>query len=245
MQGNLGTSIRTHETVNNAIKTRVGATLILMGTAVTIGTHARCDLWGDRRSAAIFGDRRFPDDLCVPGNLDPGLSDRLAGALLFFASARMVPGRRLFDARTTVFVHRPAGTPDSPGQHHCNQLHRPNHAIYAFGHARSARARLCAHRTRERAERPDRRGPACVSECAAADRDAHWRERPGTDRWGDFYRVDFRLARDRSFATRVESKRATIPVIVGVTFVLAIVTLLANLATDVAYALVDPRIRLD
>jgi ABC-type dipeptide/oligopeptide/nickel transport system permease component len=34
-------------------------------------------------------------------------------------------------------------------------------------------------------------------------------------------------------------------VIIGVTFVMAIVTLLANLATDVAYALVDPRIRLD
>ena len=35
------------------------------------------------------------------------------------------------------------------------------------------------------------------------------------------------------------------PVIIGVTFVLAIVTLIANLATDVVYALVDPRIRLD
>ena len=35
------------------------------------------------------------------------------------------------------------------------------------------------------------------------------------------------------------------PIIIGITFVLAIVTLIANLITDVAYALVDPRIRLD
>src|SRR5215211_5792496 len=38
LQGNLGTSIRTHEQVNDAIKGRMGATLILMGTAVLIGT---------------------------------------------------------------------------------------------------------------------------------------------------------------------------------------------------------------
>jgi len=35
------------------------------------------------------------------------------------------------------------------------------------------------------------------------------------------------------------------PIILGITFILAIVTLLANLAADVVYALVDPRIRLD
>jgi peptide/nickel transport system permease protein len=35
------------------------------------------------------------------------------------------------------------------------------------------------------------------------------------------------------------------PIIIGITFMLAIVTLLANLITDVVYALVDPRIRLD
>src|SRR5690606_38266418 len=38
LQGNLGTSIRTHEPVVDAIKDRVGATLLLMGTAITIGT---------------------------------------------------------------------------------------------------------------------------------------------------------------------------------------------------------------
>jgi peptide/nickel transport system permease protein len=244
LQGNLGTSIRTHESVNNAIKSRVGATLILMGTAVTIGTLLGVIfgvIGAVRQYSAIDGL------LTIFAFLGISTPVYLTGLLALY----------FFSLRLGWF---PAGGYSTPGQpfsvtDRLEHLVLPasiiaiNYIAQTMRYTRSAMLEVLEQdyvRTARAKGLNDRvvvvrhafrnallpivtligaSVPALIGGAIFIESIFGW---PGIG---------------RLLLSGVEAR--DYPVIVGVTFVLAIVTLLANLVTDVAYALVDPRIRLD
>jgi peptide/nickel transport system permease protein len=244
LQGNLGTSIRTHESVNNAITSRVGATLILMGTAVTIGTLLGVIfgvIGAVRQYSAIDGL------LTIFAFLGISTPVYLTGLLALY----------FFSLRLGWF---PAGGYSTPGQpfsvtDRLEHLVLPasiiaiNYIAQTMRYTRSAMLEVLEQdyvRTARAKGLNDRvvvvrhafrnallpivtligaSVPALIGGAIFIESIFGW---PGIG---------------RLLLSGVEAR--DYPVIVGVTFVLAIVTLLANLVTDVAYALVDPRIRLD
>ncbi len=244
MQGNLGTSIRTHESVNDAIKTRVGATLILMGTALLIGTTVGV-IFGV--VAAVRQYSAVDGVLTIFAFLGISMPVYLTGLIALY-----------------VFALRlgwlPAGGYATPGQpfslnDRLEHLILPatiiaiNYIAQTMRYTRSAMLEVLGQdyvRTARAKGLNDRvviashafrnallpivtligaSVPALIGGAIFIESIFGW---PGVG---------------RLLLSGVEAR--DYPVIIGVTFVLAVVTLLANLLTDVTYALVDPRIRLD
>jgi peptide/nickel transport system permease protein len=244
LQGNLGTSIRTHESVVDAIKDRVGATLILMVTAITIGT-ALGVIFGV--VAAVRQYSILDGILTVFAFLGISTPVYLTGLLALY----------IFALRLGWF---PAGGYSTPGQpfsisdrlehlilpasiiavNYIAQTMRYTRSamleVLGQDYVRTARAKglnervVVARHAFRNALLPivtliGASVPALIGGAVFIESIFGW---PGVG---------------RLLLSGVEAR--DYPVIIGVTFVLAIVTLLANLATDVIYAFVDPRIRLD
>jgi peptide/nickel transport system permease protein len=244
LQGNLGTSIRTHESVNDEIKARVGATLLLMGTAVTIGTMLGVIfgiIGAVKQYSAIDGF------LTIFAFLGISTPVYLTGLLALY----------IFALRLGWF---PAGGYSTVGQpfsltDRLDHLILPatiiaiNYIAQTMRYTRSAMLEVLGQdyvRTARAKGLGDRvviyrhafrnallpivtligaSVPALIGGAIFIESIFGW---PGIG---------------RLLLSGVEAR--DYPVIIGVTFVLAIVTLVANLATDVVYAFVDPRIRLD
>ncbi|MCA9858228.1 MAG: ABC transporter permease [Thermomicrobiales bacterium] len=244
VQGNLGTSIRTHETVVHAISSRVGATLLLMGTALFVGT-----LLG-----VIFGVVAAVRQYSI-----------LDGFLTLFAFMGISTPVYLTGLLALyVFALRlgwfPAGGYSTPGQpfsvvDRIEHLILPaaiiavNYIAQTMRYTRSAMLEVLGQdyvRTARAKGLNDRiviarhafrnallpivtligaSIPALIGGAIFIESIFGW---PGVG---------------RLLLSGVEAR--DYPIIIGITFVLAIVTLVANLATDVVYAFVDPRIRLD
>jgi peptide/nickel transport system permease protein len=244
LQGNLGTSIRTHESVVHAIENRVGATLLLMGTALTIGT-ALGVLFGV--VAAVKQYSILDGVLTVIAFLGISTPVYLTGLLALY----------LFALRLGWF---PAGGYSTPGQgfsltDRLSHLILPaaiiaiNYIAQTMRYTRSAMLEVLGQdyvRTARAKGLDDRvvvvrhafrnallpvitligaSVPALIGGAIFIESIFGW---PGVG---------------RLLLSGVESR--DYPVIIGITFMLAIVTLIANLITDITYALVDPRIRLD
>lgn len=244
LQGNLGTSIRTHETVVHAIEHRVGATLLLMGTALTIGT-ALGVLFGV--VAAVKQYSILDGVLTVIAFLGISTPVYLTGLLALY----------LFALRLGWF---PAGGYSTPGQgfsltDRLSHLVLPaaiiaiNYIAQTMRYTRSAMLEVLGQdyvRTARAKGLDDRvvvvrhafrnallpvitligaSVPALIGGAIFIESIFGW---PGVG---------------RLLLSGVESR--DYPIIIGITFMLAIVTLIANLITDITYALVDPRIRLD
>jgi peptide/nickel transport system permease protein len=244
LQGNLGTSIRTHESVVHAIENRVGATLLLMGTALTIGT-ALGVLFGV--VAAVKQYSILDGVLTVIAFHGISTPVYLTGLLALY----------LFALRLGWF---PAGGYSTPGQgfsltDRLSHLILPaaiiaiNYIAQTMRYTRSAMLEVLGQdyvRTARAKGLDDRvvvvrhafrnallpvitligaSVPALIGGAIFIESIFGW---PGVG---------------RLLLSGVESR--DYPVIIGITFMLAIVTLIANLITDITYALVDPRIRLD
>lgn len=244
LQGNLGTSIRTHETVVNSIRHRVGATLLLMGTALTIGTAVGV-LFGV--VAAVRQYSILDGILTVFAFLGISTPVYLTGLLALY----------LFALKLGWF---PAGGYSTPGQpfsasDRLDHLVLPagiiaiNYIAQTMRYTRSAMLEVLSQdyvRTARAKGLKDRiviarhafrnallpivtlvgaSIPALIGGAIFIESIFGW---PGIG---------------RLLLSAVEAR--DYPIIVGITFMLAIVTLLANLLTDVLYALIDPRIRLD
>lgn len=244
LQGNLGTSIRTHETVVNSIRGRVGATLLLMGTAITIGT-ALGVLFGV--VAAVRQYSILDGVLTIFAFLGISTPVYLTGLLALY----------LFALRLGWF---PAGGYSTPGEpfsvtDRLSHLILPatiiaiNYIAQTMRYTRSAMLEVLSQdyvRTARAKGLEDRivvvrhafrnallpvvtligaSVPALIGGAIFIESIFGW---PGIG---------------RLLLSGVESR--DYPIIIGITFVLAIVTLIANLVTDVVYAVIDPRIRLD
>ncbi len=244
LQGNLGTSIRTHEPVVDAIRTRVGATLLLMVTAITIGTLLGV-IFGV--VAAVRQYSVLDGVLTVFAFLGISTPVYLTGLLALY----------IFALRLGWF---PAGGYSTPGQpfsitDRLEHLVLPaaiiavNYIAQTMRYTRSAMLEVLEQdyvRTARAKGLNDRvvvarhafrnallpivtligaSVPALIGGAIFIESIFGW---PGVG---------------RLLLSGVEAR--DYPIIIGITFVLAIVTLLANLATDVVYAFVDPRIRLD
>jgi peptide/nickel transport system permease protein len=244
LEGNLGTRIKTHEPVTEAISARIGATLLLMGTAITIGTVlgiAFGVIAAVRQYSVLDG---FLTLVAFLGISTPVYLTGLLG-LYFFA------------LRLGWF---PAGGYSTPGEpfsltdrlHHLvlpatiiavnyiAQMMRYTRSamleVLGLDYVRTARAKGLSHWvvvgrhalrnallpivTIVGANIPNLLGGAIFIESIFG-----W---PGLG---------------RLLLDGVESR--DFPLIMGLTFVLAIVILLTNILTDVVYAIVDPRIRFD
>lgn len=244
LQGNLGTSIRTHESVVHSIRDRVGATLLLMGTALTIGT-ALGVLFGV--VAAVRQYSVLDGILTVFAFLGISVPVYLTGLLALYVFA-------------LKFGWLPAGGYSTPGQpfsvtDRLSHLILPaaiiavNYIAQTMRYTRSAMLEVLNQdyvRTARAKGLNDRvvvvrhafrnallpivtligaSIPALIGGAVFIESIFGW---PGVG---------------RLLLSGVEAR--DYPIIIGITFVLAIVTLLANLITDVVYAFVDPRIRLD
>ena len=244
LQGNLGTSIRTHESVVDSIRNRAGATLLLMGTALVIGT-ALGVLFGV--VAAVRQYSILDGVLTVFAFLGISVPVYLTGLLALY----------LFALRLGWF---PAGGYSTPGQPF-SLSDRLTHLVLPAGiiainyiaqtmrytrsamlevlgqdYVRTARAKglnervVIARHAFRNALLPivtlvGASVPALIGGAIFIESIFGW---PGVG---------------RLLLSGVESR--DYPIIVGITFMLAIVTLAANLATDLVYAFIDPRIRLD
>jgi len=244
LQGNLGTSIKTHETVVDAIKGRIGATLLLMGTALTIGT-ALGVIFGV--VAAVRQYSALDGILTIFAFLGISTPVYLTGLLALY----------FFALRLSWF---PAGGYSTPGEpfsvsDRLSHLVLPatiiaiNYIAQTMRYTRSAMLEVLGQDYVRTARAKGLAGrivilrhafrnallpivtligasvPALIGGAIFIESIFGW---PGIG---------------RLLLGGVESR--DYPIIVGITFVLAIVTLVANLATDVLYAFIDPRIRLD
>lgn len=244
LQGNLGKSIRTHEPVVDAIKNRTAATLLLMGTAIVIGTIVGV-LFGV--AAAVKQYSVLDGILTILAFLGISTPVYLTGLLALY----------FFSLRLGWF---PAGGYSTPGQpfsvtDRLEHLILPasiiaiNYIAQTMRYTRSAMLEVLGQdyvrtgRAKGLSERVvvlrhafrnallpivtliGASVPALIGGAIFIESIFGW---PGIG---------------RLLLSGVEAR--DFPVIIGITFVLAIVTLLANLITDVTYALIDPRIRLD
>jgi peptide/nickel transport system permease protein len=244
LQGNLGLRSKTFEPVTDAISARVGATLLLMGTAMTIGTILGI---GFGMLAAVRQYSILDGLLTIFAFLGISMPVYLTGLL----------GLYIFALRFDWF---PAGGYSTPGQpfsitdrlehlvlpatiiaiNYIAQVMRYTRSamleVLGQDYVRTARAKglndrivISRHALRNAllpivtiigAYIPNLLGGAIFIESIFG-----W---PGLG---------------RLLLDGVESR--DFPLIMGLTFVLAIVILVTNIVTDVAYALVDPRIRFD
>lgn len=244
VQGNLGYRAKTFEPVSEAIRHRIGPTLLLMGTAMAIGIGAGVALGV---LSAIKQYSWLDTLLTVLAFLGLSVPVYLAGLI----------GLYLFALRIDWF---PAGGFSTPGEpfsatdrlHHLvlpASIIAINYVASTMRYTRSAMLEVLgqdyvrtarAKGLRERlvigvhalrnallpvvtiigAYIPNLLGGAVFIESIFA-----W---PGMG---------------RLFIDGVESR--DYPLIMGLTLILAMVILAANLLTDVAYALIDPRIRYD
>ncbi|CAN5757297.1 oligopeptide ABC transporter permease AppB [soil metagenome] len=244
VQGNLGTRSKTYEPVTEAISARVGATLLLMGTAVVIGTILGV---GFGMLAAVRQYSILDGLLTIFAFLGISMPVYLTGLL----------GLYIFALRFDWF---PAGGYSTAGQpfalgdrlHHLvlpaiiiainyiaqTMRYTRSAMLEVLGqdYVRTARAKglddrivISRHALRNAllpivtiigAYIPNLLGGAIFIESIFG-----W---PGLG---------------RLLLDGVESR--DFPLIMGLTLILAIVILAVNIVTDVAYALVDPRIRFD
>jgi peptide/nickel transport system permease protein len=242
LQGNLGVRIKTNQPVNEAIASRVGPTLLLMGTAMAIGISVGVALG---ILAAVRQYSWLDNVLTVIAFMGISLPVYLAGLL----------GLYLFALRFDWF---PAGGFSTPGEpfslwdrlHHLilpASIIAINYIASTMRYTRSAMLEVLGQdyvrtaRAKGLGERmvvglhalrnalipvvtiigtyiPNLLGGAVFIESIFG-----W---PGMG---------------RLFIEGIESR--DYPLIMGLTLILAIVILLANLLTDVAYAVIDPRIR--
>lgn len=244
LQGNLGTSIRTHETVVNSIKNRVGATLLLMGTALIVGTAL----------GVLFGVVSAVRQYSV---LDGVLT---ISAFLGISTPVYLTGLLALYVFALKFGWFPAGGYSTPGQpfsltDRLSHLVLPasiiaiNYIAQTMRYTRSAMLEVLGQdyvRTARSKGLNERvvvarhafrnallpivtlvgaSVPALIGGAIFIESIFGW---PGIG---------------RLLLSGVEAR--DYPIIIGITFILAIVTLLANLVTDVVYAFIDPRIRLD
>ena len=242
LQGNLGTRLKTFEPVREAIVRRAGPTLLLMGTAMTIGITVGVALG---ILAAVRQYSWLDNLLSVVAFMGISLPVYLAGLL----------GLYLFALRFDWF---PAGGFSTPGEpfsvwdrlHHLilpASIIAINYVAATMRYTRSAMLEVLGQdyvrtaRAKGLGERtvvgfhalrnallpvvtivgtyvPNLLGGAVFIESIFG-----W---PGMG---------------RLFIEGIESR--DYPLIMGLTLILAVVILLANLLTDVAYAIIDPRIR--
>ncbi len=244
LEGNLGTSIKTHEAVTHAIRSRVGATLLLMGTALVIGT-ALGVIFGV--VAAVRQYSILDGILTVFAFLGISVPVYLTGLLALYlfalrlgwfpAGGYSTPGQPFSLSDRLIHLILPAGI---IAINYIAQTMRYTRSamleVLGQDYVRTARAKglndrvvIAGHAFRN-ALLPivtlvGASIPALIGGAIFIESIFGW---PGIG---------------RLLLTGVESR--DYPIIVGITLILAIVTLLANLATDLVYALIDPRIRLD
>lgn len=244
LQGNLGTSIRTHETVVHAIENRVGATLLLMGTALTIGT-ALGVLFGV--VAAVRQYSILDGILTILAFLGISTPVYLAGLLALY-----------------VFALRlgwlPAGGYSTPGQpfsvtDRISHLILPaaiiaiNYIAQTMRYTRSAMLEVLGQDYVRTARGKGLNNRVVVARHAFRNAllpiiTLIGASVPALIGGAIFIESIFGWPGiGRLLLSGVEAR--DYPIIIGITFMLAIVTLIANLITDITYALVDPRIRLD
>jgi peptide/nickel transport system permease protein len=242
VQGNLGVRVKTNEPVNEAIARRIGPTLLLMGTSMLIGITVGVALGV---LAAVRQYSWLDNVLAIFAFLGISLPVYLAGLL----------GLYLFALRVDWF---PVGGFSTPGEPFSfwDRLHHlilpaaiisVNYVASTMRYTRSAMLEVLGQdyvrtaRAKGLGERtvvgfhalrnallpvvtiigayvPNLLGGAVFIESIFA-----W---PGMG---------------RLFIEGIESR--DYPLIMGLTMILAIVILVANLLTDVAYAVIDPRIR--
>ena len=242
VQGNLGTRMKTNEPVDEAIVRRVGPTLLLMGTSMVIGITVGVALGV---LAAVRQYSWLDNVLTVFAFFGISLPVYLAGLL----------GLYLFSLRVDWF---PAGGFSTPGEpfslwdrvHHLilpaaiisiqyiasTMRYTRSAMLEVLGqdYVRSARAKGLGERVvvgwhaLRNALLPvvtiiGTYVPNLLSGAVFIESIFGW---PGMG---------------RLFIEGIESR--DYPLIMGLTLILAIVILLANLLTDIAYAVIDPRIR--
>ena len=242
LQGNLGVRMKTHEPVDEAIARRIGPTLLLMGTSMLIGITVGVTLGV---LAAVRQYSWLDNVLAIFAFLGISLPVYLAGLL----------GLYLFALRVDWFPVGGFSTPSEPFSvwdrlHHLilpAAIIAVNYVASTMRYTRSAMLEVLGQdyvrtaRAKGLGERtvvgfhalrnallpvvtiigsyiPNLLGGAVFIESIFA-----W---PGMG---------------RLFIEGIESR--DYPLIMGLTMILAIVILVANLLTDVAYAIIDPRIR--
>jgi peptide/nickel transport system permease protein len=243
-QGNLGVRTKTHEPVTDAISGRVGATLLLMGTAMLIGTILGI-LFG---VIAAFRQYSIIDGiLTIFAFLGISMPVYLTGLLgLFF-----------FALKLDWF---PAGGFSDPGQPFSmsDRLHHLvlpafiiaiNYIAQTMRYTRSAMLEVLGQDYVRTARAKG------LSEVSVVGRHALRNALlpivtiigaylPNLLGGAIFIESIFGWpGLGRLLLDGVESR--DFPLIMGLTFVLAIVILIANILTDIVYAIVDPRIRFD
>jgi peptide/nickel transport system permease protein len=243
-QGNLGYRTKTGEPVREAIASRIGPTLLLMGTAMTIGITVGVTL------GVVAAVRQY------------SILDNLLTVIAFFGISLPVYlagliGLYLFSLRVDWF---PSGGFSNPGEpfslgdriHHLilpASIIAVNYVASTMRYTRSAMLEVLGQdyvRT-ARAKGVGERGVVASHALRNALLPvvtiigAHI---PNLLGGAVFIESIFSWpGMGRLFLDGVESR--DYPLIMGIALILAIVILTANLLTDVAYAIIDPRIRYD
>lgn len=244
VQGNLGVRIKTHEQVTDAIASRLGATLLLMGTAMVIG-----NLFG-----ILFG--------VVAAVRQYSIVDGLMTIFAFLGISMPVYltgllGLYVFALWLDWF---PAGGYSDPGQPFSvlDRLHHLvlpatiiaiNYIAQTMRYTRSAMLEVLGQdyvRT-ARAKGLEERlviGRHALRNALLPIVTIFGAYLPNLLGGAIFIESIFGWpGLGRLLLDGVESR--DFPLIMGLTFVLAVVILAANILTDIAYAIVDPRIRFD
>ncbi|MEA2510930.1 MAG: peptide/nickel transport system permease protein [Thermomicrobiales bacterium] len=241
-QGNLGYRAKTFEPVREAIAHRIGPTLLLMGTAMTIGITVGVTLGV---VAAVRQYSLLDNLLTVLAFLGLSLPVYLAGLI----------GLYVFSLRVNWFPSGGFSTPGEPFSwgdrlHHLvlpASIIAVNYVASTMRYTRSAMLEVLGQ-DYVRTARAKGLGERVVV-ASHALRNALL---PVVTIIGSY--VPFLLGgavfiesifswpgMGRLFLDGVESR--DYPLIMGIALILAIVILTANLLTDIAYAVIDPRIR--
>lgn len=244
VQGNLGVRTKTYEPVTDAISARVGATLLLMGTAVVIGTVVGV---GFGMLAAVRQYSILDGILTIFAFLGISMPVYLTGLL----------GLYIFALRFNWF---PAGGYSTPGEPFAlgDRLHHLvlpaiiiaiNYIAQTMRYTRSAMLEVLGQDYVRTARAKGLEERIVISRHALRNAllpivtiiGAYI---PNLLGGAIFIESIFGWpGLGRLLLDGVESR--DFPLIMGLTFILAIVILAVNIVTDVTYALVDPRIRFD
>jgi peptide/nickel transport system permease protein len=242
LQGNLGVRTKTFEPVGEAIARRIGPTLLLMGTAMTLGVVAGVALGV---LAAVRQYSVLDNLMTVLAFLGISLPVYLAGLI----------GLYLFALRLDWFPAGGFGTPGEPFSvwdrlHHLvlpAAIIAINHVASTMRYTRSAMLEVLGQ-DYVRTARAKGLGERTVVGLHALRNallpvvtivGAHI---PNLLGGAVFIESIFSWpGMGRLFIEGIASR--DYPLIMGMTLILAVVILVANLLTDVAYAVIDPRIR--
>lgn len=244
LQGNLGLRSKTYEPVTEAISARVGATLLLMGTAMLIGTLLGV---GFGVLAAVRQYSILDSILTIFAFLGISMPVYLTGLLgLYFFALRF----DWFPAGGFSTVGQPFSYPDR--LHHLilpATIIAINYIAQTMRYTRSAMLEVLGQdyvRTARAKGLGDRIviGRHALRNALLPIVTIIGANIPNLLGGAIFIESIFGWpGLGRLLLDGVESR--DFPLIMGLTFILAIVILTTNLITDVVYALVDPRIRFD